>query len=64
MLWWISGVVVLFALIVVVAVMVAVAGTLRQFGNTALALERRLVDGQARRTPWAVTRVSSAATGP
>jgi hypothetical protein len=50
-LWWISGGVVLLALVVLAAVVVSVAGSVRQFGNAALALQRRLLDGQQRVEP-------------
>jgi hypothetical protein len=50
-LWWISGGVVLVALIVLVGVAVSVAGRLREFDNAARAMQARLVDGQRRVEP-------------
>ncbi|MEV4135698.1 hypothetical protein AB0J72_26420 [Dactylosporangium sp. NPDC049742] len=51
MLWWISGGIVLVALIVLIAVVMSTAGRLRQFGNTAQSLQRRLLDGEKRLQP-------------
>ena len=51
MLWWISGGIVLLALVVLGMVVLTVAGSVRQFGNAALSLQRRLLDGQHRLEP-------------
>ena len=51
MLWWISGGVVLIALIVLVGVALSVMGRLREFDNAARAMQARLVDGQRRVEP-------------
>lgn len=51
MLWWISGGIVLLALVVLGVVVLTVAGSVRQFGNAALSLQRRLLDGQKRLEP-------------
>jgi predicted PurR-regulated permease PerM len=50
-LWWISGGIVLLALVVLGVVVLTVAGSVRQFGNAALSLQRRLLDGQKRLEP-------------
>lgn len=54
MVWWISGGIVLLALVVLGAVAVSVAGSLRRFGNAALSLQRRLLDGEKRLQPHLV----------
>ncbi|MEV0128974.1 hypothetical protein AB0H83_11015 [Dactylosporangium sp. NPDC050688] len=51
MLWWISGGVVLLSLVVLIAVVMPTAARVRQFDNTALSLQRRLLDGQQRLLP-------------
>ena len=51
MLWWISGGLIVVALIVLVGVAVSVMGRLRNFDNAARAMQARLVDGQRRVEP-------------
>ena len=51
MLWWISGGIVLLSLVVLIAVVMSTAGRVRQFDNTALSLQRRLLDGEKRLRP-------------
>ncbi|GAA2369920.1 hypothetical protein [Dactylosporangium salmoneum] len=51
MLWWISGGIVLLALIVLVGVVLSVMGRMRAFDNAARAMQARLVDGQRRVEP-------------
>ncbi|MGI5242922.1 hypothetical protein [Dactylosporangium sp. CA-139066] len=51
MLWWISGGLVVVALIVLVGVAVSVMGRLREFDNAARAMQARLIDGQRRVEP-------------
>ena len=51
MAWWISGGVVLLALLVLAVVIVKVAGSLRRFAIAAASLQRRLLDGQKRLEP-------------
>jgi uncharacterized protein YlxW (UPF0749 family) len=50
-LWWISGGLIVLALIVLVGVAVSVMGRLRNFDNAARAMQARLVDGQRRVEP-------------
>lgn len=50
-LWWISGGVVLLALIVLALIALRVVGSLRRFGIAAQSLQRRLLDGQQRLEP-------------
>jgi hypothetical protein len=50
-LWWISGGIVLLALVVLVLVAVSVMGRLRAFDNAARAMQARLEDGQRRVEP-------------
>ncbi|WP_432825404.1 hypothetical protein [Dactylosporangium sp. CA-092794] len=51
MLWWISGGIVVVALIVLIAVAMSVLARLRAFDNAARAMQARLVDGQQRVEP-------------
>ncbi|MEV4513724.1 hypothetical protein AB0K00_32790 [Dactylosporangium sp. NPDC049525] len=51
MLWWISGGIVLLSLIVLGVAVMSTAARVRQFGNTALSLQRRLLDGEKRLQP-------------
>lgn len=51
MLWWISGGIVVLALIVLVGVALSVMARLREFDNAARAMQARLVDGQRRVEP-------------
>jgi uncharacterized protein YlxW (UPF0749 family) len=50
-LWWISGGLIVVALIVLVGVAVSVMGRLRRFDDAARAMQARLVDGQRRVEP-------------
>jgi hypothetical protein len=50
-LWWISGGIVLVALIVLVVVALSVMSRLREFDNAARAMQARLEDGQRRVEP-------------
>jgi hypothetical protein len=50
-LWWISGGIVLLSIVVLIAVVMSTAARVRQFGNTALSLQRRLLDGEQRLQP-------------
>jgi hypothetical protein len=50
-LWWISGGIVVFALIVLIGVALSVMGRLREFDNAARAMQARLTDGQRRVEP-------------
>jgi hypothetical protein len=50
-LWWISGGLVLVALIVLVWVAMSVVARLRAFDNAARAMQARLEDGQRRVAP-------------
>ncbi|MEV8516556.1 hypothetical protein [Dactylosporangium sp. NPDC051484] len=51
MLWWISGGIVVVALIVLIGVALSVMGRLREFDNAARAMQARLADGQRRVEP-------------
>ncbi|HTJ32474.1 MAG TPA: hypothetical protein VL738_04535 [Dactylosporangium sp.] len=51
MLWWISGGIVVVALIVLIGVALSVMGRLREFDNAARAMQARLTDGQRRVEP-------------
>lgn len=51
MAWWIAGGIVVLALLALVLVLVAVLGSLRQFGFAVLSLNRRLMDGAQRLEP-------------
>ena len=51
MLWWISGGIVLLSFVVLVAAVMSTAARVRQFDNTALSLQRRLLDGEKRLQP-------------
>ncbi|GAA4252437.1 hypothetical protein [Dactylosporangium darangshiense] len=51
MLWWISGGIVVIALIVLIGVALSVMGRLREFDNAARAMQARLTDGQRRVEP-------------
>jgi hypothetical protein len=50
-LWWISGGIVVVALIVLIGVALSVMGRLREFDNAARAMQARLTDGQRRVEP-------------
>jgi uncharacterized protein YlxW (UPF0749 family) len=50
-LWWISGGIVLLSLVVLIAAMMSTVARVRQFDNTALSLQRRLIDGEKRLQP-------------
>ncbi|WP_433205073.1 hypothetical protein ACQP00_37130 [Dactylosporangium sp. CS-047395] len=51
MLWWISGALVLVALVILVVVALSVMSRLRAFDHAARAVQARLVDGQQRVEP-------------
>ncbi|WP_433617153.1 hypothetical protein ACQP2P_16950 [Dactylosporangium sp. CA-139114] len=55
MLWWISGGIVLLALIVLIVVALSVMSRLRAFDNAARAMQARLEDGQRRVEPRLAT---------
>jgi uncharacterized protein YlxW (UPF0749 family) len=50
-LWWISGGIVVLALIVLIGVALSVVSRLRAFDNAARAMQARLTDGQRRVEP-------------
>jgi hypothetical protein len=49
--WWISGAIVLLALVGLVVAAVVVLASLRRFGMVAQSLQRRLLDGQRKLQP-------------
>ncbi|WP_433045583.1 hypothetical protein [Dactylosporangium sp. CS-033363] len=51
MLWWISGALVLIALVILVVVALSVMSRLRAFDHAARGMQARLVDGQTRVEP-------------